>query len=824
MNFNKKIIPLVLVTTVSQSCIPSIAFAENNLGPKEAAYGYYVDTWKNNSTSNMNPNTNPAIGVLSEFLKVFKPGDSWNNGTVLNQDVHNHNINTVIGMTKDNTTSAAVRISNTTDAAAEIDITKFTTGSAAQVYFDDRRDQNYSITDGLGKYTDLFRELANAGTTIKDVPKDATTVLYSDKGNSNGKWADEDSELGSMVKLIDTMRNSSASTTPAKSYFQYMRPFRWSTDVNVLPTLIPAKKADSQASSDGGFPSGHTNAAYISAIGLAYAVPERFQEILTRASELGNDRIKAGMHSPLDVMGGRTMATAIAAAALYNTDNETLKADAYNAAHNILLTQEGTCNDRFSDYKENKKNYTERLTYGFDKIGESNKPMVVPKGAEVLLETRLPYLDANQRRDVLYTTGIESGYPVLDDAEGWGRLNLFAAADGYGAFNDDVTVNMDASKGGFNATDSWRNDISGTGALIKEGTGTLKLEGNNTYSGGTQIKQGKLEAESSTAFGNGSVTNDGGTLVENVSGEVNLNSEYSQSENGTLELSIGSDKDVLEINGNTVFSGKLKLDFINGYVPDNNMTIIKFKSNDQSSKFSSIETNGLPSYYAVNLIYDNNNVKLSIQKSGGNNIKEDKTELKNLYDEYKDVVQAIYSSDTWYVLQTELSNAKNTLNDDNATQDEINSVYRNLENAINSLQSSVSTSSTITTTTTSKSHHHHSSSSTKDNASSNISTNESNKDSSTTNKNNSKDNSIKTGWQQKNGVWYNLSKSGIVNTGWFKDQDGQWYYLDKSGAMQTGWFKDTDGQWYYLNQNGTMEHDKYIDGYYLGYNGAWVKY
>jgi glucan-binding YG repeat protein len=33
----------------------------------------------------------------------------------------------------------------------------------------------------------------------------------------------------------------------------------------------------------------------------------------------------------------------------------------------------------------------------------------------------------------------------------------------------------------------------------------------------------------------------------------------------------------------------------------------------------------------------------------------------------------------------------------------------------------------------------------------------------------------------------------------------------------------TVGKWYYLNQSGTMEHDKYIDGYYVGSNGAWVE-
>ena len=48
---------------------------------------------------------------------------------------------------------------------------------------------------------------------------------------------------------------------------------------------------------------------------------------------------------------------------------------------------------------------------------------------------------------MLKTTELPSGYPVMDDAEGWGRLNLFAAADGYGAFNGNVIVSMDASQG-----------------------------------------------------------------------------------------------------------------------------------------------------------------------------------------------------------------------------------------------------------------------------------------------------------------------------------------------------------------------------------------
>ena len=40
----------------------------------------------------------------------------------------------------------------------------------------------------------------------------------------------------------------------------------------------------------------------------------------------------------------------------------------------------------------------------------------MPQGAEALIETCFPYLDEEQRRWLLHSTGIESGYPALDDA------------------------------------------------------------------------------------------------------------------------------------------------------------------------------------------------------------------------------------------------------------------------------------------------------------------------------------------------------------------------------------------------------------------------
>lgn len=593
MKIKKTAATLALAFVMSQSIsMVSLAATANNslIEPHEAAYGYFVDAYKNNGNSNMAPETNPAIGVLSGYLKLWKPGSAWNNGTILNSTILNSNIQKVIDITSNRTYS-----------------------EEHQAYLDDRRNQNYSVIDGLGPYTNAFIKEAGAATTIPDViPDDAAKVQYTDHGDGKDNWADQKSELGSMVTLVETLRNSSASTTPAKNYYQYPRPWRWSTEVNVLPTLVPEKS--SNPNTDGGFPSGHTNAATIAALALAYAAPERYQQLLTRASELGNDRIIAGMHSPLDVMGGRVMATAISAAALNDPNNQALKNTAYNDAHSkLILPENATSKDRFKSYNNNKKNYLQRLTYGFDVIGDTNQTMRVPKGAEVLLETRFPYLDSTQRRFVLYTTGLQSGYPLLDDAEGWGRLDLYEAADGYGEFLNDVTVNMDASKGGFNALDTWRNDISGDGKLTKQGTGELKLTGDNEYRGGTEIDAGDLEAASETALGDGSVTNDGGTLTKNVTGKLEINGAYTQSANSTLELNIKSKKDIFKVRGKAAFDGTLKLNFLKDYKPVNGQTIIS--CDGYSGQFSSIVTTGLPSGVKVNISNQNNKIVLQVSKN-----------------------------------------------------------------------------------------------------------------------------------------------------------------------------------------------------------------
>ncbi|WP_339244209.1 phosphatase PAP2 family protein [Bacillus sp. FSL K6-0998] len=548
--------------------------------------GFFVDHYKNNISANTTAESNPVIGLLSEFNKLWTPGKTWNTGTKLNSRVLDANIQKVVDI--------AERRTMLEENAA---------------YFDDRRSQSYSIIDGLGKLAGVYRMNAGATTTITSIPADASIRKYNDEGTNSGSTS---SELGNVVSLVNTLRGNYSSSNPAKSYFNYPRPFRWKDNSIIVPTLIPVINPD--PNKDGGFPSGHTNAAYLSAFAMAYAIPERYQELLTRASELGHNRIVAGMHSPLDVMGGRVMATALSAAILSDPANERLKKTAFDEARRKLLTQTGTAEDRYSDYEKNKKQYTERLTYGFRQMNKTAKPMAVPKGAEVLLETRFPYLDKKQCRSVLATTGLPAGYPVLDDREGWGRLNLFSAADGYGAFTKNVTVTMDSAKGGFHTADRWRNDISGTGKLTKKGTGALKLEGDNTYSGGTRIDQGTLEGGSETAFGRGDVALNGGILKEDAPGKLIIEGDYKQSAKGILELQLSGKKDQLKIKGKARLKGTLRLNFTDNYVPADGSAIITFRKRHGS--FSSVETSGLPSKYKVKIIYKSNSIQLKVEQKG----------------------------------------------------------------------------------------------------------------------------------------------------------------------------------------------------------------
>lgn len=498
------------------------------LTPTKGPYGYFIDHYKENVKTNATPDNNPAISIFNNtFLSYWSP-----DGTKKNADLLQENLDKSIQITDHET-------------QAEID----------RSYLTDRRDLRYNLISGFGPYASAFIKDTNAQTDFNSVP---SSPLPANSPYSSMKWADEDSKLGSVVKLVNLNEDSDwSSTGTPKAYIKYVRPYRLSSQVKVNPYLVNVMAAAKQNDYD--FPSGHTTAAFETGESLAYVFPQRFQQLITRSSEVGYDRVLAGRHSPFAVIGGRILGTAMTAATLNDPANKQLINQAYqDAQKDLSKADDPSQKDDFANYEQNLKDYTYRLTYGFKPISSTTKPMVVPKGAEVLLKTRFPYLSDTQRREILYTTGLPSGYPMLDDPEGWGRLNLFKAANGFGEFLANTTVNMDASKGGFEASDTWKNAISGKGGLIKAGSGNLTLLGNNTYSGGTTVKAGSLTADNNHALGKGDLRLNSGTVTLN-SKHVTVDGNYTQGNQGTLALKAGDKASVsgtAHLNGKLVFNGK----------------------------------------------------------------------------------------------------------------------------------------------------------------------------------------------------------------------------------------------------------------------------
>ena len=174
------------------------------------------------------------------------------------------------------------------------------------------------------------------------------------------------------------------------------------------------------------FPSGHTTYGYMGSLVLAVLVPDRYQQMIARAAEYGNDRILMGAHYAMDVMGGRTLATYDLAHLLANDPayvGRSLRKlpviSDYQAAlkaarADVVAALQSACGNtievcaredtgRFSDPALNEAFYAATQTYGL--------PVVYPKNAGTpedvgklapeagyLLTDGLPVVDAGAGR------------------------------------------------------------------------------------------------------------------------------------------------------------------------------------------------------------------------------------------------------------------------------------------------------------------------------------------------------------------------------------------------------------------------------------------
>ncbi len=103
-----------------------------------------------------------------------------------------------------------------------------------------------------------------------------------------------------------------------------------------------------------------------------------------------------------------------------------------------------------------------------------------------------------------------------------------------------------------------KNTLSGTGSLVKIGTGELTLSGDNTYSGGTTIDDGVLIADNADSLGTGTIANNGVLQVGEGELKNTLSGTGSLVKIGTGELTLNGDNDYS--GGTTIDDGVLIAD------------------------------------------------------------------------------------------------------------------------------------------------------------------------------------------------------------------------------------------------------------------------
>jgi autotransporter-associated beta strand protein len=165
-------------------------------------------------------------------------------------------------------------------------------------------------------------------------------------------------------------------------------------------------------------------------------------------------------------------------------------------------------------------------------------------------------------------TTITAGTLQLGDGGATGRI--------IGDVKDNGTLvfNRSGDKKGFDGV------ISGSGAVVKQGSDVLELTQDNTYSGGTTIEDGVLVAgvpisgqATSLALGRGDVFLNGGTLRTPSLDPViiNVGGNYTQGPGGTLAIGVaginGSQYDHVQVGGNASLNGTLAVSSLNGFRP-----------------------------------------------------------------------------------------------------------------------------------------------------------------------------------------------------------------------------------------------------------------
>lgn len=218
------------------------------------------------------------------------------------------------------------------------------------------------------------------------------------------------------------------------------------------------------------FPSGHTTYGTTESMILAILVPARYQQMVVRAAEYGNDRIVVGAHYAMDVIGGRTTSLHALAHLLANdptyvgqirTNPAVIDRASADTAKTVALSDYpavvkearaeidafvaqacgadvAACaaedTSRFKDPAANAAFIASTLTYGLpvvhkDRAGQTVDVAALAPEAGHLLTAAFPEITLAEANRILTDT-LAPGGGFLDDGSEFGvysRLNLYEA-------------------------------------------------------------------------------------------------------------------------------------------------------------------------------------------------------------------------------------------------------------------------------------------------------------------------------------------------------------------------------------------------------------
>ncbi|MFK3983892.1 glycoside hydrolase domain-containing protein [Micromonospora sp. NPDC050397] len=320
-------------------------------------------------------------------------------------------------------------------------------------------------------------------TTMADGLGSRLGDLYL-KARGDGKLPKTDALFGRITSGLD-------GTGTAKNTYAYKRPYVRMGLVGEGGLVRDSSNGSyGGLAGDGSFPSGHTYGGYTAGTFLATLLPELAPQILARTSEYGDNRIVLGFHYPLDVMGSRMTGQATVAHRWADPAFEDLLMQTHDEIESVLLDEcreEGfdsllACSGepyRGLDADRAESLYTERMSYGFPRVGQPSVPANIPDEAGALLTTAFPELTNAQRVQVLEQTALDSGYPLDLTAAGdpsWQRINLVRAMIARVKVNQDGTVTVT------NYPDDTKASVATASALTVDGVAVDGFDaGTQTY-------------------------------------------------------------------------------------------------------------------------------------------------------------------------------------------------------------------------------------------------------------------------------------------------------------------------------------------------------